>query len=387
LVPSVTRNRRICTWGADYHWHHGVTTGDTINRKAIMASFSERSGAVRVTVRLPGGGRETATFDTRAEAERWADDLERKKAVGQLKSSASSGVLVSDLFEAYDLAVASKTDSAKWNSLRINKWLTDPLASIRVSQVTTHEINEWITRRGKSVSGATVNRELNLMSGAFTYAVKDRRWIAVNPCHGARRPEKGRPRGRRLLTPAEVEMLCVSTGFATDPELRTLTSRVGACFLLALETGMRSGEILRLRPVDYHRDDKVIHVAALEVGGRKGSRSGRSTRSASRDVPLTARAVELLDLLLRRPPQPGYIVGMTDQQRDALWRKAVKQSTVEDLHFHDTKHEAATRLSQFLDVLALSHAIGTKDIRLLRDTYYNHDAKRSAALLPNRLAA
>lgn len=77
---------------------------------------------------------------------------------------------------------------------------------------------------------------------------------------------------------------------------------------------------------------------------------------------------------------------MTDSQRDALWRKARDRSGVEDLHFHDLKHEAATRLAGFIDVIALSHAIGTKDLKLLRDTYYNNDASRIAHSLPDSLA-
>ena len=61
------------------------------------------------------------------------------------------------------------------------------------------------------------------------------------------------------------------------------------------------------------------------------------------------------------------------------------QAGVVNAHFHDTKHEAATRLAKYIDVLALSHALGTKDIRLLRDTYYNADAARAAAMLPKAL--
>lgn len=91
-------------------------------------------------------------------------------------------------------------------------------------------------------------------------------------------------------------------------------------------------------------------------------------------------------LLDSRDPEQPYIVGMQDSQRDALWRKAVKHAGVEDIHFHDAKHEAATKLSRFIDVLALSHAIGTKDIRLLRDTYYDNNAERAAALLPEKLS-
>ena len=107
--------------------------------------------------------------------------------------------------------------------------------------------------------------------------------------------------------------------------------------------------------------------------------------------------MELLDLLLATMPRdqevqdgfslPPYIVGLNDSQRDALWRKARTQAGMAEFTFHDAKHEACTRLSKFLDVIALSHAIGTKDIRLLRDTYYISDASGAAKLLPARLMA
>lgn len=358
-----------------------------------MASVKPRGNVWRATVRLPNGDRVTATRDTKAAAELWAAEEEAKQTLAKLTGKSASKVLVEEMLEAYEDAVASKTDTARWNKLRIAKWYLDPIAKLQLSEITTHDVNEWIVRRGKAkfngkvVSGSTVNRELNLMSGAFQYALKDREWITTNPCHGARRPASARPRKRALLTADQVKAILTATGFDRDPELKTKTARVGACFLLAMETGMRSGEILRIRPIDYWKDKHTVHVAAIEQGGRKASKSGRSQLDPSRNVPLTERAIELLDALLASmPADQTHIVGVTDGTRDALWRKAVTQSGVEDVHFHDMKHEAATRLSPFLDVLALSHAIGTKDIRLLRDTYYNNDAQRSAALLPKRLA-
>lgn len=223
--------------------------------------------------------------------------------------------------------------------------------------------------------------------------MKTRKWIKVNPCHGCLRPAAVPPRDRALLTEHERELIKASAGMHEDVGLNTKTARVGACFLLAMETGMRSGEILRLRPVDYHRERRVVKVAALERGGRKGGRSGRLL--ASREVPLTAEAVRVLDALLVNMPAdqkpgkdfsfPPYIVGMNDADRDALWRQIRDRSGVEDLVFHDTKHEAATRLSKFLDVIALSHALGTKNLKLLRDTYYANDAERSARQLPDSL--
>lgn len=365
-----------------------------------MASFEVRGNTVRAVVRLAGGKKCTATFDTRSEATAWAAQMEHKKTIG--RAGPDNNRTVGDLFEAY-LPIAQNTDSKKWNTLRIMKWLNDPISSKRLQDTVTHDIDEWIARRsqdinpktGEPLKGSTVNRELNLMSGAFTYAVEVRNWLLVNPCHKAQRPAKGRARNRPLLSPEEIKAICVATGYDTDPGLATLTARVGATFLLALETGMRSGEILRLRTNDYRPDQRIVHVSAAERGGRKSSKSGRASTDPSRNVPLTVRAMELLNQLKAsmpkgQEPQPGlakppYIVGLNDSQRDALWRKARDKSGVTNLKYHDTKHEAATRLAKFLDVLALSHAIGTKDLRLLRDTYYNNDAQSAAALLPAQL--
>lgn len=352
-------------------------------RGTAVASVEKKGSSWRAVVRLANGKKMYATRDTRAEAAAWGAAREREKALGRLKVS---GVTVGELFEAYDEAVASKTDSAKWNSLRIAKWGLDPIAKRSLDSIVTHDINEWAARRGADVSGSTVNRELNLMSAAFQYAVKDRQWLSVNPCHGVRRPESARPRKRPLLSPDEIRAICISSGYDSDPLLTTMTARVGACFLVALETGVRSGELLRAKPTDYWKDRSTLHISATERGGRKTSRSGRNLADPSRNVPLTGRARELLDqLVATMPADQPYIVGMRDDLRDALWRKVVKRAGVVDLHFHDLKHEAATRLADHLDVLALSHAIGTKDVRLLRDTYYNNDASRQAAKLPPQL--
>lgn len=359
-----------------------------------MASFEQRGSSWRAVVRLPGGKKLTATFDTKAQAEAWAADQESRKKRGEIRT----GRLVSDLLKAY-YDVAIEADSGRWNGFRIMAWLDDPLSDVSLDDITTHDINEWIKRRGnmaskttgRRISPSTVERELNLMSAAFTWGVKTRKWLKVNPCHGSLRPESVPPRDRPLLTEQERKMIIAASGM--EDGLTSKTARVGACFLFALETGMRSGEILRMRPVDYFRDRKVVRVAAIERGGRKGSRSGR--KASGREVPLTDTAIELLDGLIETMPSdqepmenfayPPYIVGMTDAQRDALWRQIRDRSGVSDLQFHDTKHEAATRLSKFLDVLELSHAIGTKDLRLLRDTYYAKDAERAAKRLPATL--
>ena len=369
-----------------------------------MASFENRGNAIRAVVRVPQTGKKkSATFDTQAEAEAWAWNTERAvKQMSQAHARAGDAT-VAKMMTAYSDTTAQHKDSARWSVPRLARWCAEPIGAMRVVDVTTHDINAWISRRlkdevkktGRRMAPGSVGRELTLLSSAFTYGVKSLKWIDANPCHGANRPPDGPARNRPLLTSQEIRALRVASGYDSDPDLRTIGARVGACFLLALETGMRSGEILRLRPTDYDRKARTIKVAAEERGGRKSARSGQAMVSARRTVPLTTRAAELIDQLLASMPEdqeakegfsaPPYIVGLDDSQRDSNWRKARDLAGVEDLHYHDTKHEACTRLSRHIDVLALSHAIGTKDVKLLRDVYYADDAKRTAQLLPETL--
>lgn len=355
-----------------------------------MASFEKRGNSVRAIVFFQDG-KKTKTFSTLREAKQWAALMEHEKDTGQIRSAQRR--IAEDVFMAY-LPVAEATDSAKWNRLRLLKFCTDPISKVSLEEISPVDIENWIRRRMIHVGSATVRRELALLSSAFTYAIKVCKWLKENPCHGVQKPAKGRPRKRDLLTPEEIAAISAATGYDPTRPPSTLIARTGACFFLAMETAMRSGEILRIRPKDYNREARTVYVHALERGGRKGTRSGE--RRADRYVPLTQRAMEILDQLLATMPEdqspqpdmtmPPYIVGLTDRQRDVLWRKARDRSGVEDLTFHDMKHEAATRLAGFIDVIALSHAIGTKDLKLLRDTYYNNDAQRIAAKLPASLS-
>ncbi len=55
---------------------------------------------------------------------------------------------------------------------------------------------------------------------------------------------------------------------------------------------------------------------------------------------------------------------------DALFRKAKARAIIEDLHFHDTRREALTRLSKIFDVMELARISGHRDLRVLQNVYY-----------------
>jgi integrase len=138
---------------------------------------------------------------------------------------------------------------------------------------------------------------------------------------------------------------------------------VWQAFLFAIETGMRASEIAGMT---WDRTDMVRQVVKLPM----------TKNGSAREVALSSEAVRILESLPRQDP----VWAMTTVQMDALWRKVNKRAKVEDLHFHDSRHEAVSRLAKKLDVLSLARMIGHKDIRQLQ-TYYNETAEDLAKRL------
>jgi integrase len=94
-------------------------------------------------------------------------------------------------------------------------------------------------------------------------------------------------------------------------------------------------------------------------------------------VPLNRHAVRLL----RPVAQLDRCFTLSSAVLDALFRKTRNRLLIEDLHFHDTRGEALTRLSRKVDVLTLAKISGHKDLRILQQTYFRETAEQIAARL------
>ena len=68
------------------------------------------------------------------------------------------------------------------------------------------------------------------------------------------------------------------------------------------------------------------------------------------------------------------VFGISTASLDALFRKARSKAGVEDLTFHDARHEAITRLAKVFDVLELARIVGHRDLQMLL-VYYNPSAE------------
>ena len=75
------------------------------------------------------------------------------------------------------------------------------------------------------------------------------------------------------------------------------------------------------------------------------------------------------------------VFDLRPQQVDALFRKARDKALIANLHFHDTRAEALTRMSKKVEVLTLAKISGHRDLKILLNTYYRESMEAVADLL------
>lgn len=191
-------------------------------------------------------------------------------------------------------------------------------------------------------------KELNSLSHRFEVAVKD--WgigLPANPAKMVRRPQVARGRERRLLPGEESRLLAACT--------RSRARMLPSVVRFAIETGMRMGEILSLT------------WRNLDLAQRFATLPGTKTGDA-RQVPLSTAAVAAISALPRHISDGR--VFWTWRRADSLenaWRRAVKSAGIEDLRFHDLRHEAVSRLFELgLIPMEVASISGHKTLQMLK---------------------
>lgn len=307
----------------------------------------------RIMVR---GQRVSGTFSTKAAALAWEAEQRIKIKEG---ASAPTTKTLRDALERYELEVSKKKRSYANEAKRLAWFATTALADKKIADVKPSDIAAWRDARLQEVKGSTVNRDMNLLSHVFTVARREWGWIKDSPTKDVERPQDPPHRDRRI-SETEIDLICLQLGWDRQKSVAPTTKQhcIALAFLFAIETAMRAGEICSLK-----KGDVQGRVARLHM-----TKNGRP-----RDVPLSAQALEIW----KKVPD-GF--GLSPAILDALFRKAKKNASIERLTFHDTRHEAITRLAQKLDVLDLARMVGHTNINQLR-TYYNATAEDIASRL------
>ena len=224
-----------------------------------------------------------------------------------------------------------------------------PLKSVR---------NRTKTRSGGKRSPTTINRELSVLSKALTIAVKAN-VIRRNPCREVERFKADNARSRFLYEEEESRLYEVLGDHQMVKDVVTM----------ALNTGMRQGEIFKLKWFDVDFTRGSIHVRRTKTG-------------KDRFVPMNSRLRGLLESLNRSNeyvfPSPKTGVALIDVKRQ--FDKAKHAAGLSDFRFHDLRHTAATRMADDgASAFTIAAILGHSDIRMTsRYTHATDRATRAA---------
>lgn len=322
-------------------------------------------GTWRIQIEVRGI-RESETFPTKREAEAWRD--KRRSELRALATGKGGTVkTLDDALEKYAKEVTPDKRSWSNEGKRLNAFRNSPEhASLprrrRLSEIVPSDLTAWRDARLKLNSRGAVLRDMTLLSSVLETCRADWGWITINPMREVRRPQEPDHR-ERVITEPEIAAMVKQLGVAEGP-IRTVSQAVGVCFLVALETGMRAGELCGLT---WDR----VHGSYVQL--TTATKSGKP-----REVPLTPKAQKLIERM--RGWDEGLVFGLKSQTLDALFRKARGQAKLSGFTFHDARHTAATHLAQKLHVLDLCRMFGWSNPKMAM-RYYNAKASDIAARL------
>lgn len=323
-----------------------------------MATFEKRGSVWRVKIRKSGVNVSESGFRTKREAEAWAAKKEQE-IFAESKGIAPDKTF-GDLLARYAADISPKKRGARAEQMRIALYQREfpDLLAVKLSELKNYHFSEWKEARLKMVSAASVRREWALLQHALNVAIREWGWLQSSPLASVSKPAAARARDRRP-SPREIEGILLACGYEYDGSPVTMMSRVGAAWLFAIETGMRASEICGVQRSDIDFDRRVVHLAMTKNGH-------------ARDVPLSVEALRILRQVMGAV-EVGPVFGITAASLDALFRKAKARAMIFDLHFHDSRREALTRLAKKVDVMTLAKISGHRDLRILQNTYYAPD--------------
>jgi len=266
---------------------------------------------------------------------------------------------------AKDYMAWSKQNKKSWDSdeYRLRYHLLPFFGDYPLNEITPWIIEKYRSKRNQTkAKKATINREIGTLKAVFNKAIL---WgkTRENPVRKIKLYQENNTIVR-YLTKTEASRLIASC----EPFLRSIV-------LLALNTGMRKGEIFKLQWRDVNLKRGIITI-----------RDGKDGRDAH--IPMSENVKALFSSLPRFDDNPHVFPGMKpDAPLNNVtnsWRTARKKAGIKDFRFHDLRHTFASWLvMDGIDIYTVKDLLRHKSIEMtMRYTHLAPEHKQAAV---NRL--
>ena len=343
-----------------------------------MATITKHRGKWKAIIRLKGWPTTAKSFQRKRDAQEWANQTELDMRRGRyIERSHAEGTTLKTAMDRYLEEVSSTKAATTTHRERLrSKPLLDHLGKYSLAAITPDVVAKYRDKRlktqsrlGKPIGENSVRLELALLSHLFTTAIQEwRLGLTYNPVAAIRKPSPPKGRDRRLSKDEEKRLLEAADAWSNP--------FMGWIIRLALETAMRHSEILELRRYQVDLVKRIIHLPKTKNG-------------EARDVPLSVEAERVICAALDHPAKPDDTdlifwgnPGRKDGKRRPYvitrnWQEIRAGVGMADLHFHDLRHEATSRLvEQGLSDQEVAAITGHKSMQMLLMSFTMGRVKR-----------
>ena len=254
---------------------------------------------------------------------------------------------LSDLLDRYLIEVTPKKLSAHKEIYRVQRLLRHPISQTLLSKLKAHQIAQFRDERLEHAGTQAVRHDINLLGHVLKTAKLDWGVPVENLVQEIRKPPISKSRDRRLKHNEENQLIEGCGEISVTYLIPIIT--------VALETAMRRGEILNIKHEDINESLRTLRIPITKNGH-------------PRIIPLSKKALVTLLGVPRGGPegQSDYIFSVSPNALRLAWERLRKRAGIEDLHFHDLRHEAISRLfEKGLSIPEVALISGHRDYRML----------------------
>ena len=290
---------------------------------------AEWAGRVEAAIAASGPDK---PFDRAA----WLPSTGQQESLAVLDESCPhGGWTVSKALEHYGETLAQAKKGYAVESVRIRMWQTSAIAGTRLDALTLDDIQAVVAARLVGRAGDTVRRETNVLRALYRDAGKVWRIKGLpDPFKGLELPSPAEHRERRLQDGhgdelgEEDRLRAALATWKQKPDVHL------DLFDFSIETGLRLGEAHAVRVCHLTTARGVTRV---ELPDSKGG--------GPRRVVLSARAREIAERRREGLPKTAKLFPVSESARRRAWKAAREKADVEDLRWHDLRHEGISRMA------------------------------------------
>lgn len=309
-----------------------------------MASIRKRGSSWNAQIRIKGWQQRTKSFPTKEAAKQWVKSVETQLKSKQITQSWTPDISFSQACFEYSEQISRTHKGFAEEHHRLMKLANSPFGDLPLRDISSSHIESYLSTRSISVSTGTIRKEFFLLKRLFDTAMN--RWrvgLLENPMQTLTVPSDSKPRQRRLSATEWNEIL---------HQLRNLrNSTVPNVIIFAYETGLRLSEIISLRQADIDLDLGIAQIFETKNG-------------ADRVIPLSPAALTIIKE--QRIKKGEYVFDVSKSAVQQSWQRIMRKTGIQNLRFHDLRHEAISRFFEIgMSIAEVKSISGHKDVRQL----------------------